>query len=170
MCDVSQRGTLVHCASGLIFWIKENIIKTFNFCWRNQSERGGGGRTVLMDNRFRLPYRCAHTYACLLARWYTVHTVYAESTIDVSCLFSANGVHFFPAQPQDGIAAEGLIMAWISWAAEFSGSGWDFVSETYKHPRAVGPLLRSFVFSVWKQSQGMLRAVVWLISFICERG
>lgn len=29
MCDVSQEGTLVHSASGLFIWIKENIIKTF---------------------------------------------------------------------------------------------------------------------------------------------
>lgn len=29
MCDVSQEGTLVHCASGLIVRMKENIIKTF---------------------------------------------------------------------------------------------------------------------------------------------
>ena len=40
-----EGGTLVHCASGLIIWIKENIIKTFPHAHaikQRERERVGG--------------------------------------------------------------------------------------------------------------------------------
>lgn len=46
MCDVSRGGTLVHCASGLIVWIKENIIKTFPLAQAIKQRKKERGESV----------------------------------------------------------------------------------------------------------------------------
>lgn len=137
-CVTSSRGgTLVHCASGLIVWIKENIIKTFPHAHAiKQREEERGGETALMDNQFRppCPYTLrththkqqTHTLARHAFSWDDILYISTESTIDGSCLSNADGVNsswVALQRPQGGMAAEVLIVAWISWAVAFSGSG-----------------------------------------------
>lgn len=118
MCDVSQGGTLVHCAPGLIVWIKENIIKTFPHARAIRQKRGREERVERrrwwMTNACPSPLiHMAHTHAQHAFSGDDTLYISREATIDGSQMQTASISFFFFLFLRGHYEAGGQLKFWL---------------------------------------------------------